>query len=819
MHRKRLLQRLFFIFIFMISMLTSLYAQTGTIAGTITDRETGQVLPGAVVQVEGTFKGSISDPEGRYEISGLKKGQYKIIANYIGYASQKHSIEIHENDKTTLNLVLEQTHLNSPVVEVVGDRYAAKKKEAGTIHVISESDLRLKQPLGTEELLRQVPGIHVSTDDGISNRVNIGMRGLYPRRSDKILLLEDGVPIQPALYLAPSAYYNPPPERIDGIEVIKNSSNIRFGAGTLGGVINYITNRMPTHPAGTLQLTGGENGYFSGFATYGGMIPGTNLGGQMQLLFKRGDGFRENTTYDVYNITGKLLFQPSLNTSISFKGNFHKENAFATYSALTPYMFEQNPRQNPFKDDFLATERYAVDFNLRHTFNKNIAMTATLYGNAFQRYWWRQGSQVIDAAEKITDAPADAKIRVGLPENRARLRDFAVFGFTPRWLLNFHTGDFIHDMEIGARAHFEFFGNIEIDTDRPDARVDDFETAAYENISAQEGQKRKNEELDARAYSAYVQDRIAFSALSIIPGFRIETYHQALTNKYDRTQKQDINEKKENTRTEILPALGFTYNLDMLTLHGGYYRGFLPLTSQTAFSTLIDDAGFEVNENLESEKSHNIEIGIRSEYARLMGFDIALFQNIVRNQIAAGRNASFKPIIDNLGEVSYRGIEFGSFVYVSQYIDLPFVLQLNGSFTVLRSEILQGVIEGKDEETGDVAGNEAPYAPALIYNIGANIRLPLGLTSQLTYHYVGEQFTDFNNTIEETPEGDNGKLDAYQFVNLSLRYDIPKTHLNILLSIKNLTHDIYKGSRMHRSSSGIFPGGFRQTNAVLQWQF
>ena len=58
---------------------------------------------------------------------------------------------------------------------------------------------------------------------GISNRLNVGIRGSYPRRAVNLLLLEDGTPIAPAPYLAPEAYYNPPSERVDGIEILKGA--------------------------------------------------------------------------------------------------------------------------------------------------------------------------------------------------------------------------------------------------------------------------------------------------------------------------------------------------------------------------------------------------------------------------------------------------------------------------------------------------------------------------------------------------------------------------------------------------------------------
>ena len=54
--------------------------------------------------------------------------------------------------------------------------------------------------------------------------------------------LEDGIAIQPALYVYPNMYYNPPVERIDGIQVIKGSGTVKFGPQTMGGIVNYYTN-------------------------------------------------------------------------------------------------------------------------------------------------------------------------------------------------------------------------------------------------------------------------------------------------------------------------------------------------------------------------------------------------------------------------------------------------------------------------------------------------------------------------------------------------------------------------------------------------
>ena len=67
--------------------------------------------------------------------------------------------------------------------------------------------------LTTAEVLRKAPGVHVREEEGFGLRPNIGVRGLSPTRSSRVLLLEDGIPLAYAPYGDNAAYYHPPIER------------------------------------------------------------------------------------------------------------------------------------------------------------------------------------------------------------------------------------------------------------------------------------------------------------------------------------------------------------------------------------------------------------------------------------------------------------------------------------------------------------------------------------------------------------------------------------------------------------------------------
>ena len=104
--------------------------------------------------------------------------------------------------------------MNLPRINVIGSDEQAISKLPGSVAVIEKEALALKQPLSTQDALKAVPGIVIREEEGYGFIPNIGMRGLNPNRSQKLLVLEDGVPVAPGLFLANESYYSPK-ERLD----------------------------------------------------------------------------------------------------------------------------------------------------------------------------------------------------------------------------------------------------------------------------------------------------------------------------------------------------------------------------------------------------------------------------------------------------------------------------------------------------------------------------------------------------------------------------------------------------------------------------
>ena len=99
-------------------------------------------------------------------------------------------------------------------------------------------------------------------------------------------------------------YYNPPAERIDQVEVIK-VVDLYSMVHKQWVVLLIILRRDQNDLGGMLKLTGGENRYLSIFSEYGGIKLFGKKSEELQLLYKKGDGFRDNNAFQQLNSTFK----------------------------------------------------------------------------------------------------------------------------------------------------------------------------------------------------------------------------------------------------------------------------------------------------------------------------------------------------------------------------------------------------------------------------------------------------------------------------------------------------------------------------------
>lgn len=82
------------------------FAQDGTITGTVTDGETDEPLPGATVQIASVGAGTSTNADGEYTIN-VEPGTYTLSVTFVGYSPAEREVEVTAGETVTADFVLE----------------------------------------------------------------------------------------------------------------------------------------------------------------------------------------------------------------------------------------------------------------------------------------------------------------------------------------------------------------------------------------------------------------------------------------------------------------------------------------------------------------------------------------------------------------------------------------------------------------------------------------------------------------------------------------------------------------------------------------
>jgi uncharacterized membrane protein len=75
-----------------------------SITGRVIDKNTGESLAGAIVEIKGTNIKVYTDLEGNYSINNIDPGIYSIEINYISYSSKTENLTVESGSKENMNV-------------------------------------------------------------------------------------------------------------------------------------------------------------------------------------------------------------------------------------------------------------------------------------------------------------------------------------------------------------------------------------------------------------------------------------------------------------------------------------------------------------------------------------------------------------------------------------------------------------------------------------------------------------------------------------------------------------------------------------------
>ena len=653
-----------------------------------------------------------------------------------------------------------------PSINVIDRQEGEASSIPGAIDIISPEEMEMIQPASLQDALKIVPGVNARDEEGYGAIPNIGIRGLSPNRSTKVLILEDGAPIQPSLFLSNASYYSPPVERISSIEVLKGATGLRYGPNTIGGVINYQS-KTPLKD-GIVKGKLGSHGYRLLELEAGTSSEQKSMGGGINLITSEANGFRNNG-YRMNDILVKGGMAIGQSQWLGLKLTRYENEINTSYVGLRPDEFIHTPTKNPAPDDQFLSNRTSFDINHELEIDTSTKLKTLMYWSQLERNFWRR-----DVASKTRQGTSFVDCGGTAYCVTGRNRNFDMLGIDSRLFTNYQAFGIQNESEIGVRLHSETMSNK---TERSNA-----------GPRARTGVITGNENNDAKAVALYLQNRFLFTdQFAVTPGVRVESYRQNRKNEMNGVQGQANN-------TELVPGIGATWQLaPELQLYSSVYKGFAPAMISAAIS------GDGVDQKLDAERSMNIEFGFRGQ-AQKWTYEGAAFRMDFSNQIV---NQALSGGISktNGGQSLHQGAE-GALGYA-----------ITSAWSVLANATYIPVAEFKGGTLGPI-GNRIPYTPKLTGNLGLNYSKD-GLKSFLNAYHVSSQYADSANTVQESNDGTKGLIPSFTTLNWSIVYS-PQKDLKLFGVVRNLFDKKFISGR---SPDGIFPGAERNFEIGLAYQF
>jgi len=170
--------------VFLIS-LSATYAQTGKIQGFVFDSQYNDPLPGANIYLEGTSIGAATDLNGKYVVSQVPAGDYKMVVKYIGYVDKVIDISVTANQTLEQVVTLDFESIEGEVIEVTaqaeGQMQAINQQLASDkiANIVSETKIQELPDFNAAAALSRLPGVSTTKSSGEDNKVVI--RGLSPK--------------------------------------------------------------------------------------------------------------------------------------------------------------------------------------------------------------------------------------------------------------------------------------------------------------------------------------------------------------------------------------------------------------------------------------------------------------------------------------------------------------------------------------------------------------------------------------------------------------------------------------------------------------
>nr|WP_321414784.1 TonB-dependent receptor [uncultured Allomuricauda sp.] len=720
-------------FFLLILPLTIVMAQSnqGGIAGSVYG-ENQTAMAFANILIEELQKGTVSDAEGSFEITGIPFGDYTVTASMVGHIRVSKRITVSNGQTIHIDFVCPENDTQLQEVVVTAEKYEnTLQKVPVAMTALNAETIEQQKVVQIGDLLMSSPNF-MAMNAGSPTLNVIASRGILTFSTDPALgVYIDGVPM--------FAGYGSSLQLMDieRVEILRGPQSTLYGRNALGGIIQIITNKPTNHTRGFAEVSFGNYNY----QRYGVGLSGPLVKDKLFAGFNA--MYDSHKGYFVNEFTGEDYDQPK-----NYNGNFYLK-----YLASDKLRFtlnakaESNDVQGAFPyainlEAALANPR-TVDQNgtnieIRDLFNTALSVdyTASKYKlSSITGYTYRQQSYE-DYDQDFT--PLDLIVYESMKQDQKTLtQEFKIVtDQEEKWQF---TG--------GLFGYYDRFQSPITTRFNEDYSVFD-PNAPYANTLLSTA--------SLYGFAAYgnltydLSDKWKLSA-----GLRFDTENRDMITYTEFEQASNPIVVSEETKVEgsnnaISPKVNISFSPnDDFMLYAGYARGF----RQGGFNLYTADPD---HFTYDPEYTDNFEFGAKSEWLNhKLRANLALFYIKWKDQQQSVNYPN--TYIENVGELSSKGIELEVTALPLKGLEVAY----NFGFTDAEYQTL--ILPDANGVEQNYRGNKQVFTPrfnstlSLTYNRNLDKNLELYVVPQ--WKLLGKQYFNYYNDLVQ---------DSFSLFNLNL---------------------------------------------------
>lgn len=358
--------------------------QGGQIKGIVTDGE-GKPTAFVSIQLKELQKGTQTDDNGLFALSGLTPNTYTLKASFVGFKTLEKKIKVEEGK--ILNLSLELFENAETLKEIVVKGYVSQNDRIASVGKLAVKPMDL--PISMQTIDRQVleNQLVLTMQDALMNTNGVYISGATGGYQEEISARGFSFGSTNTFKNGTRFVNSMMPElsSIERVEVLKGSAALLFGNVAAGGVLNLVTKKPKFGFGGEVGLRVGSFGMIKPtFDIYGGIGKGERVAFRVNGTYQKANSFRRYVQSERVYVNPSLLFKIGNKTEFLVEADYLDDTRTPDFGAgIVNYEVISDFPRNRFlgvKWGYVKSKQMAATATLTHRFNDQwkFALTSTI---------------------------------------------------------------------------------------------------------------------------------------------------------------------------------------------------------------------------------------------------------------------------------------------------------------------------------------------------------------------------------------------------------------------------------------------------------